>query len=144
VLRGGSWSNKLGNARCCVLFAESKRQLWDWKAAIVERLARLRLTIHETRAQVVPVEAGIPWLGFVVFPNHRLVKVRKVRQATRRLHGRLADYHAGRLSFAELEASILGWTHHVAHADSSGLRRNMFDGLAIRTADHRSAMARKG
>ena len=126
------------------LFADSKRQLWEWKAAIVERLARLRLTIHGSRAQVVPVEAGVPWLGFVVFPTHRLVKARKVRQATRRLHGRLADYHAGRLSFAELEASILGWTNHVAHADSWGLRRHMLEGLAIRPAEHRRALASRG
>ena len=62
--------------RALQLFADSKRQLWAWKAAIVERLARLRLTIHETRAQVVPVEAGIPWLGFVVCPTHRLIKAR--------------------------------------------------------------------
>jgi RNA-directed DNA polymerase len=126
------------------LFADSKRQLWDCKAAIVERLARLRLTIHETRAQVVPVEAGIPWLGFVVLPTHRLVKARKVRQATRRLRGRLDEYHAGWISFAELEASILGWTNHVAHADSWGLRRHMLDGLAIRPAEHRRALARRG
>ena len=143
MLRGASWNNNQHNARGA-LFADTKRQLWDWKAAIVERLARLRLTIHGTRAQVVPVEAGIPWLGFVVFPTHRLVKARKVRQATRRLHGRLADYHAGRLSFAELEASILGWTHHVAHADSWGLRRHMLDRLAIRPAEHRRALASRG
>ena len=54
---------------------------------------------------------------------------------------RLAEYHAGRLSFAELEASILGWTHHVAHADSWGLRRHVLDGLAIRPAEHRRALA---
>jgi RNA-directed DNA polymerase len=123
------------------LFADTKRQLWAWKAAIVERLARLRLTIHGSRAQVVPVEAGIPWLGFVVYPTHRLVKARKVRQATRRLHGRLADYHEGRISFAEIEASILGWVNHVAHADSWGLRRHMLDGLAICPAEHRRAVA---
>ena len=34
---------------------------------------------YETRAQVVPVESGIPWLGFVVYPTHCLVKARKGR-----------------------------------------------------------------
>ncbi len=47
------------------LFGDSKRELWAWKAAIIDRLAHLRLVIHETRAQVLPVGAGIPWLGFV-------------------------------------------------------------------------------
>ena len=67
-----------------------------------------------------------------------------MRQATRRLHGRFADYHAGRNSFAELEASIRGWTNHVVHADSWGLRRHMLDGLAIRPAEHCRALAQRG
>ena len=92
---------------------------------------RLRLTIHGRRAQVIPVEVGIPWLGFVVFPDHRAVKARTVREATRRLHGRLAEYHAGRLSFAEFQASVLGWTNHAAHADRRVLRRHPLDGPAI-------------
>ena len=49
--------------------------------------------------------------------------------------------HAGATSFAELEASILGWTNHVAHADSWGLKHQMLDGLAIRPAEHRRAVA---
>ncbi len=88
------------------LFSDSKHELWAWKAAIIERLARLRLVIHATRAQALPVGAGIPWLGFVVYPTHRLVKGRKVRHAHRRLRSRLAAYHQGEISFAELDASI--------------------------------------
>lgn len=123
------------------LFADSKRELWAWKAAISERLARLRLVIHETRAQVQPVAAGIPWLGFVVHPTHRLVKARRVRSAHRRLRSRLAAYHAGEISFAELDASIQGWINHVRHADTWGLRRHVLDTLPARPAEHRRALA---
>jgi hypothetical protein len=123
------------------LFSDSKRELWAWKAAIIERLAGLRLVIHERRAQAVPVAAGIPWLGLVVYPTHRRVKARKVRDGHRRLRARLAAYHAGRLSFAELDASIRGWIAHVGHADSWGLRERVLDSLAIRPAEHRCARA---
>jgi RNA-directed DNA polymerase len=116
-------------------------QLWAWKAAITERLAGLRLIIHVSRAQVLPVDDGIPWLGFVVFPTHLLVKARKVRSAYRRLRARLGAYHAGEISFAELDASIQGWIAHVAHADSWGLRRHVLDTLVIRPAEHRRAVA---
>jgi hypothetical protein len=34
------------------LFSGSKRELWEWKSAILERLQSLRLTIHEGAAQV--------------------------------------------------------------------------------------------
>ena len=123
------------------LFSDEKRELWAWKTAIIERLAALRLAIHESRAQVLPVAAGIPWLGSVVFPTHRLVKAGKVRSAHRHLRARLAAYHAGNISFAELDAGIQGWINHFAHADSWGLRRHVLDMLAIRPAEHRRAIA---
>jgi len=123
------------------LFSDSKRELWRWKAAIIERLARLRLVIHETRAQVLPVGAGIPWLGFVVYPTHRLVKARKVRNTHQRLRSRLAAYHAGEISFAELDASLQGWINHVGHADSWSLRRHILESLPICPAEHRRAIA---
>ncbi len=126
------------------LFADSKRELWAWKGAVIKRLARLRLVIHETRTQVLPVAAGIPWLGFVVYPTHRRVKARKVRNAHRRLRSRLAAYHAGEISFAELDASIRGWIAHVGHADSWGLRERVLDSLVIRPAEHRRALAARG
>jgi hypothetical protein len=41
------------------LFSDSPRQLYQWKQAITERLARLRLTLHENEAQVMPTTEGI-------------------------------------------------------------------------------------
>ena len=107
------------------LFSDEKRELWAWKRAIVERLARLRLVIHEAAAQVVPVGCGIPWLGFVVYPTHRRVKARKVRSATRHLADRLDAYRAGEISFGEFDASVKGWVNHVRYADTWGLRRHV-------------------
>jgi hypothetical protein len=112
--------------------------LWAWKRAIVERLARLRLTIHAGPAQVVPVENGIPWVGFLVFPTHRRVKARKVRVATQRLGGRLDDYLAGHISFADFDASVKGWVNHIRYADTWGLRRHVFAGLRFTMAPTKS------
>jgi RNA-directed DNA polymerase len=109
----------------CALFSDSKRELWAWKRAIVERLATLRLVIHEAKAQVLPVDCGIPWLGFVVYPTHRRVKARMVRKATRHLEDRLDAYQAGRISFAEFDASVQGWINHVRFADTWGLRKHL-------------------
>jgi retron-type reverse transcriptase len=108
------------------LFADDEKTLWRWKRAIVERLARLRLAIHESAAQVMPVAGGVPWLGFVVFPGHRRVKARKVRVATRRLRSRVEAFHAGRIGFGELDASVQGWINHVRYAETRGPRRHLF------------------
>lgn len=107
------------------LFSDSKTQLWEWKQALIERLAKLRLTIHESAAQVIPVSAGIPWLGFVVYPAHRRIKSRNVVKFTRRLRERWGEYICGQITFAEFDASVQGWINHVRYADTWGLRRHI-------------------
>jgi hypothetical protein len=68
----------------------------------------------------------------------------KARNAHRRLRARVAAYHAGDISFAELDAGIRGWIAHVGHADSWGLRERVLDLLTIRPAEHRRALASRG
>lgn len=108
-----------------VLFDNSRSRLWEAKRAIVERLARLRLRLHETSAQVQPCAAGILWLGMVVYPDHLRVKARKVRHATRSLGHRYEQMLAGQISFGEFDASMQGWINHVAQAVTWGLRRHV-------------------
>ncbi|MEN8260753.1 MAG: RNA-directed DNA polymerase [Pseudomonadota bacterium] len=106
------------------LFSDSKAQLWQWKQAIVVRLAQLRLIVHPG-AQVAPVENGIPWLGFIVYPHHRRVKSRNVRNFQRRLHERWDNFCLGNITFAEFDSSVQGWINHVRYADTWGLRRQV-------------------
>lgn len=117
----------------CALFSDSKRRLYEWKRAIVDLLCSLRLTIHEPQAQVIPCEHGIPWLGFVVYPTHRRVKARNVVKFSQRFRARWADYCAGKISFAEFDASVKGWVNHVRYADTWGLRKHVLgQGLIYR------------
>lgn len=114
------------------LFDNDKGRLWAWKAALIERLAQERLTLHEAQAQVQPTEAGMPWLGFVVYPNRRRLKRRNVVNFTRKLTWNLEAYQEGRITFAELDASVQGWINHVRYADTWGLREHVFATHPIR------------
>lgn len=109
------------------LFGDSKHRLWECKAALTERLAQLRLRLHERSTQVAPCAAGIPWLGFVVYPTHMRVKARKVRHASRRLEGLYAAWQEGDISYGEFDAAVQGWINHVRFADSWGLRRHVLE-----------------
>jgi Reverse transcriptase (RNA-dependent DNA polymerase) len=108
------------------LFSDSKTNLYAWKQAIIARLGQERVTIHEAATQVLPTRCGIPWLGFVVYPTHRLLKRRNAVNFTRRLERNLDAYEAGQISFAELDASVQGWVNHVRYADTWGLREHVF------------------
>ncbi len=100
--------------------------------ALLIHPTRLRLTIHDHKAQVLPTANGIPWLGFVVYPGYR-----KVRHTTRRLQERYHAYCNGQISFAELDASVQGWINYVRFADSWGLRRHVLKPIRIKPGDLR-------
>lgn len=113
------------------LFSDSKRQLAAWQAEIVAFLAGLRLTVHAGSAQAQPVMAGIPWLGFVVYPAQRKLKRRNVVGFRRRLERNITLYRRGEISFAELDACVQGWINHVRYGDTWGLRRVVLGGHPV-------------
>jgi hypothetical protein len=114
-----------------VLFADDKQTLHDWKKRIIEYLFEIRLTIHERAAQVRPVSEGLPFLGFIVYPDHRRLKPRRGYSFRRRLWSWLTQYAAGLMSADRISASIRGWVGHVAHGDTWGLRRAMLRGVSV-------------
>jgi retron-type reverse transcriptase len=109
-----------------LLFAESKLTLHTWRDAIIAFLQKQRLTIHEDRAQPRPVEDGIPFLGFTVFPDHRLLKRGKGLAYRRHLKTLWRGYKAGEISREAGRASVMAWIGHVQHGDTWGLRRKLF------------------
>ncbi len=114
------------------LFHDDKVVLREWGVAVQDFLARrLRLRVHDNTAQVQACAAGIPWLGFVVYPDHQRVKSRKVVAATRRLRASHAAWQRGDISFGEFDATVQGWINHVGQADTWGLRRHVLGGLAL-------------
>ena len=126
VLRTLGCSDYLRYVDDFALFGRSRGQLLAWRDEIMHFLAlRLRLRVHEHAAHVQPTAAGVPWLGFVVYPDHRRVKARKVVNTTRRLQARYDAWRAGGISFAEFDASVQGWINHVRYADSWGLRKHV-------------------
>jgi len=114
-----------------LFFADDKDQLWAWKRAIVARLARLRLTIHEECAQVRPVTEGFPFLGFVVYPHKRRLRRRKGVAYARRFRVLVREYAAGRLPLERVTASAQGWANHARFGDTLGLRRAVLSSVTL-------------
>jgi retron-type reverse transcriptase len=108
-----------------LLFADNKAQLWAWKAAINELLAELRLTLHERESTVYPVATGIPFLGFRVYPDHRLLKRRNGVAFARRLRVAYRAVDAGAMSHDDLRRRVKGWIAHASHGDTWRLRRSL-------------------
>ncbi|GJL62687.1 MAG: hypothetical protein NPIRA04_13410 [Nitrospirales bacterium] len=108
----------------CALFGNDKSQMWRWKCAIEERLARARVTLHPG-AHPRPVDEGIPFLGFVVYPERRRLKRRKGVHFRRKLRAQLEQCQKGTLSQDTVKASVQGWVNHVRYGNTIGLRKHV-------------------
>ncbi len=107
-----------------LLFGHDKRQMMGWKKALQDRLSQLRLTLHPG-AHPRPVTEGVPFLGFVVYPERRRLKRRKGIHFQRSLRRQLAAYRDGAQLEEKIQASVQGWVNHVRYGNTVGLRKKM-------------------
>ncbi len=106
-----------------LLFSDDKVELHAWRDAVRERLAAMRLTFHDRRAQVSPVAAGFPFVGWTITPEKRRLRRRGVVSFWRRYRQRLAAYGRGEIDLARLGATVHGWVGHIKHGSTTGLRK---------------------
>jgi RNA-directed DNA polymerase len=108
-----------------LLFADNKDDLHDWRNRIIVFLQTLRLTLHETKAQARPVVIGIPFLGFIVFPEHRRLKSVNGYAFQRRLKNMLISLSHGRLPQKDFSVRLKSWINHASHGDTWNLKRSL-------------------
>lgn len=101
-----------------LLFTDDKKTLWEWRRKLIGKLQSLRLIIHEERAIPRPVTDGIKFLGFVIYPEKRLLKKEKGIAYQRKLK-RLLRAADGKT----VNSSIQGWINHLRYGDTWGLRK---------------------
>ncbi len=61
---------------------------------------------------------GIPFLGYRIFPTHRLLSKRHVLRFCRRLCSLQRAYAAGRVKPEEIRRRLISWQGHASHANS--------------------------
>lgn len=109
-----------------LLFGDSRRELWQYRAAVVERLASLRLKLHEGKTQVRPCACGVKFLGLVVRRDGRRWQQRAVRRFSARLRRCRRLFVCGMISSGEIGRSVKAWLSFVEQANSGGIRRALW------------------
>jgi Reverse transcriptase (RNA-dependent DNA polymerase) len=113
-----------------LFFDDDKARLWEWSEAAVERLARFRVSIHPG-AHSRPVTEGIPFLGFLVYPDRRRLKRRNAVNFRRHFRTLVRLYGAGEISLDRLTASARGWANHASYANTTGLRHAILGDMIL-------------
>ena len=113
------------------LFSDQKSELQGWLKEIEVFLQGLRLTLHGETAHPRPVETGFPFLGFIVFPDHRRLKSSRGHAFRRRFYHLVDLYHQGQVPYERVRSAVAGWVGHVSHGDTYGLRARIFGDVTI-------------
>ena len=109
-----------------VLFSKSKQILRGYKLLIDKALTQLRLITHPTKSTIYRVTDGVPFLGFKIYPTHRIVKKQGTRRFKRHLKNRIHDWRTGQLSPDRLESGLNAWLGHIRFGISKKLEYNVF------------------
>jgi RNA-directed DNA polymerase len=115
-----------------LLFGDDKRALAAWLPRIRRFLAGFRLSLHPRKCVVLPVRAGVPFLGWRVFPDHRLLRRSTGVRFQRRLKELTSEAAAGTIRLEDVKASIASWIGHLKHGDTWGLRRRLLEAAVFR------------
>lgn len=105
-----------------VVLHNDKRYLWDVKREVEGFLAhRLDLKLNPKTA-VFPINQGVDFLGYRIWPTHRLLRKSSVKRARRGLKKLSRDYAEGKVSLERVRATIASWLAHCRHANTYRVR----------------------
>ena len=94
-------------------------------------LAELRLKTN-SRTQVIATNRGITFLGYRIWPTHRLLKGQAKRRIKKKLRLFMRLYSKRKIQLEEINASIQSWLGHLKHCDSYGLKESLFKWFVLR------------
>ncbi|MSU79113.1 MAG: RNA-dependent DNA polymerase [Gemmataceae bacterium] len=117
-----------------LVFSDNKGQLSELREQIKEFLTPSRLRLHSGKSVVSRVKDGIRFLGYRIFPTHRLLPKKNVNQFRRRVREMQEEYAAGRLLFREIHGRIMSWLGHARQANTYRLRCRLFDTIRFQRA----------
>jgi retron-type reverse transcriptase len=117
-----------------LVFADDKKQLAAIRDRVEQFLCGLRLKLHPTKQVISRSADGIRFLGYRVFPTHRLLPKENVRRFRRRVRALQAGYAAGRLDWPAIVPRLMSWVGHARQANTHGLLERLFGSMSFRRA----------
>ncbi len=84
-------------------------------------LAGKRLRLHQGRLSVVPVKAGLKFVGYRTWSSHRLLPKKNVRQFRRRVRWMKKAHAENRIDSEQIGLRLASWLGHARNANSHRL-----------------------
>lgn len=112
-----------------LVFDDSKERLREVRARMEERLAALRLRLHEDKTVVGASAQGVNFLGFRLYPTHRTLTSQTRTRQRRRLKALARAWAEGEIDMDGVRASVASTLAHDRWGDTYTYRRILLKSL---------------
>ena len=125
-----------------VSFSNDKVRLYHAKQAMTDFLSSLRLKVHPKKCRTYKVNEGVTFLGYRIFPTHRLLAKENALRTRRRLKTLSALYRDRKIPLTRVHQSVQSWIGHASHADTYRLRSRILGNVAFQRGEAGGAAGR--
>lgn len=111
-----------------VIVSENRDYLEKFLPPINEFLEKkLALRLHPKKIIIRKLHQGIDFLGYVVFPKHKLLRTKTCRRIFVKIQKRIKEYNNGLITKVTLEQSLQSYLGVLSHADTYKLREKLLN-----------------
>ena len=109
-----------------IIVSENEQYLFSLIPLITEFLkTRLALEIHPRKIVIRKLHRGIDFLGYLIFPKHRLIRTKTRRRIFTKMKHRIKEYGFGKISQSTLEQSLQSYLGVLSHANTYNLSQRL-------------------
>jgi hypothetical protein len=110
-----------------VFFSDSKDDLNNILKIITAYLMKIGLTLKSNKCNIFRTQDGVNFLGFKIFPDHRVLLKRNIHRIKQRLRYFQKKYAQGQITLEEIKQSLASWLGHVKWGDSYQLTNSILE-----------------
>jgi hypothetical protein len=96
--------------------------IWPISVFLDDHLA---LALHPNKVSIRKLHQGVDFLGYVIFPEHRLIRNITKRRIFKKFVAKVMAYYAGELSESALMASLQSYLGVMSHANAIQLAKEI-------------------
>jgi hypothetical protein len=118
-----------------VFFGNDSQKLQDVHNAASAYLADLRLKPHSRKCRIHCTADGVRFLGFRIFPTHRLLDKGNTLRMRRKLSQWQTMYAQGDIGFEFIHPRIQSWAAHASHGNTYRLRKRILENVIFKRGE---------
>ena len=88
-------------------------------------LEKLKLGLHPNKVSIQSIGRGVDFLGYIQLPHYSLVRTKTRKRIWRKLHKKVLEHKAGKISRESLESTLNSYLGVLSHSNSHELTKEV-------------------